>query len=91
MITTKRGRANQGAKVTVDVKLGANSNALKTYKTIDDPAMYYETYYKALNSYALNEGLSANAAWQWAASQMVSTNTDDLTLGYNVFTLPYGQ
>jgi TonB-linked SusC/RagA family outer membrane protein len=92
MITTKHGRINEGAKVTLDVKLGSNSRALQTYKTINDPGKYYETYYQALNSYALANGMSADAAWRWAAGNMVSTNSSTIgTLGYNAYTLPYGQ
>ncbi|WP_427910582.1 TonB-dependent receptor plug domain-containing protein [Parabacteroides chongii] len=47
LITTKKGTARE-AVVTVDAKWGSNSRAVPQYNVMKDPAMYYETAYKAL-------------------------------------------
>lgn len=88
LITTKRAKAGE-AKVTVDVKLGSNSKAQQEYDYIRNPAMYYETYFKALNNYALSAGLTPQAANQWANTNLTASN--QYGLGYNVYTVPNGQ
>ena len=50
MITTKKAKAGE-ALVTFDAKWGVNTKALENYDVIKDPAMYYETHYKALYNY----------------------------------------
>lgn len=56
LITTKKGRTNGGAVVTVDMKWGVNTRATRDYNTINDPAAYYEQYYKALYNMAVDYG-----------------------------------
>ncbi len=89
MITTKGG-SNKGATITVDAKWGSNSNAMPSYKTITDPAQYYETHYSALNQYYLNSGYSAAEAWQMANATLCGEPTSG-GLGYNIWTYPDGQ
>ena len=92
LITTKRAKAGE-ATVTLDVKLGQNSRASVDYDYIKNPAMYYETYFKALNNYALSNGKDANAANVWANQMMVGQGADAAiySLGYNVYNVPAGQ
>ncbi|HPH56721.1 MAG TPA: TonB-dependent receptor plug domain-containing protein, partial [Bacteroidales bacterium] len=59
LITTKRG-TTQEAKVNVDAKWGNNSRAVPNYAVMEDPAMYYETFYKALYNSKIYNGNSAN-------------------------------
>ena len=102
LITTKRAKLGE-ATVTVDAKWGANTRATVDYDYITDPGQYMETYYRALNLYAMmpsnirndanalagGMGMSAAAANSWANS--VITGNTGYGLGYNVFTLPEGQ
>ena len=50
IITTKKGNSGQ-ARVTVDAKWGSNSRGTQDYKTVSNPAQYYEMYYGALKNY----------------------------------------
>ena len=54
IITTKRANMSGEAKVTFDAKWGANTRALQKYEVIDNPGMYYEMHYRAMNNYYLN-------------------------------------
>lgn len=88
LITTKRGKGKD-AIITVDSKWGNNSRAVPKYDVMDDPAMYYETYYKALyNSQAYN-GASSAAAFAYADGALF--DTDQGGLGYQVYTVPVGE
>ena len=87
LITTKSAKAGE-ATVTLDVKLGQNSRAQKDYVYINNPAMYYETYYTALKNYGMASGMTDGAADAWANNNMIDGNYG---LGYNVYTVPNGQ
>ncbi len=90
VITTKKGKAGNGAQVNFDAKWGSNSRARREYKTISNAGEYYETYYKALNSYAKNkQGFGDTQAYQWTNNNMTATNS--FGLGYNIFNVPEGQ
>lgn len=54
LITTKSGKRGQQGTITVDAKWGSNSKAVPEYETINNPAAYYEMWYKALYNYATN-------------------------------------
>ena len=85
LVTTKRGRT-QEAIVNVDMKWGANSRAVQDYETIQDPGLYYETYYGMMNNYYINSlGYSALAA------NTAANNATLSRLGYNVYNVPEGQ
>lgn len=82
MITTKRAQAEGSGKITVDAKWGSNSRAIPRYKTIDNPAQYYETYYKALKNFKMGEGATDAEAHEWARQNLID---GDYGLGYNVY------
>lgn len=89
IITTKKGKLGQ-ARVTVDAKWGSNSRATQDYKLVNNPALYYEMYYGALNNYAQNTlGKSAASAHVWTNENMLKGG--DYGLGYNVYNIPDGQ
>lgn len=102
LITTKKGRTNGGAVVTVDMKWGVNTRATRDYNTINDPAAYYEQYYKALYNMAVDYGDTPADANAWANDCLMPErwtyrnpsdpyfygNFYDYTLGYNVYSLP---
>ncbi|WP_316250685.1 SusC/RagA family TonB-linked outer membrane protein [Parabacteroides acidifaciens] len=89
MITTKKGKSGN-AQVTLDAKWGSNSRATRDYKTIKNPAQYYEMYYGALKSYFMNaQNMSDEVAHANANKYM--TGSGDYGLGYNIYTVPQGQ
>ncbi len=91
IITTKRAKSGE-ARVTVDIKLGSNSRAQQDYDYIKNPAMYYETHFKALYNYAMNsQNMDPLAAMRWANNNIVATDRNNYSLGYNIFNLPAGQ
>lgn len=88
IITTKKGKRGESGRITVDAKWGVNSKATREYKTINDPAAYYEMWYQTLYNRA-SETMDDEAAWRWANSNLIDSQT--YGLGYNVFTIPQGQ
>ena len=89
LITTKKAKQGDGAKITFDAKWGSNSKAVEDYETIKNPAAYYEMWYKGLYNYGLNGmGYDAQKAWQWANANLINGNYG---LGYNVYTVPQGE
>jgi len=89
MITTKRARAGERAKITLDAKWGSNSRFAQRYKTLNDPAQYYETYFGGLKNYFLAQGNSPEDAYRLANQNLTAAN--DYGLYYNVYNVPTGQ
>ncbi len=88
LVTTKKGQASGGV-VTLDAKWGWNTRATQDYNTIDDPRMYYETYYKSLYNYQTYDGtMSPVAANIWANNNLVNGT---FGLGYPIFNYPQGE
>ena len=90
MITTKRAKQGQDAKVTFDAKWGANTRALQHYDVFKTPEAYYETHYKALENYYLNQGQDSYDAWV-SANSVLTGSAGSGGLGYNIWTVPAGQ
>ena len=88
LITTKKGTARE-AVVTVDAKWGSNSRAVPQYNVMKDPAMYYETAYKALYNSKAYAGGSAADARAYALKNIFSS--DNGGVGYQVYTTPNGE
>jgi len=89
LITTKSGQ-NNTASITVDAKWGSNSRAIPDYEYIDNPAGYYEMWYKGLKNYATYTlGYGDSAAHQWASNNLINSSTFGLL--YNVYNVPEGQ
>jgi TonB-linked SusC/RagA family outer membrane protein len=87
LVNTKRGKGK--ALISIDAKWGTNRRAIPKYETFDDPALYYETYYKALyNGVAYNGGSAAEA---YAFADKTLFDTDNGGLGYQVYTVPAGE
>ena len=89
VITTKQADRGE-AVVTFEAKWGGNIRALQHYNTISNPAQYYELQYGALRDYYINQGASAEAAWQRANANLFGDQGNG-GLGYNVYTVPDGQ
>ncbi len=89
IITTKRSR-DRDAVITFDAKVGVNMKAYQSYDVITDPAMFYETHYKALyDSYILG-GASPATAWARANSTITGPAAAG-GLGYQVYSVPDGE
>ena len=88
MITTKKAQAGTPAQITVDAKWGSNSRATRRYKTINNPALYYETYYNALKNQNLKNGMTDAAAHANAVANLIN---GDRGLQYNIYNVPTGQ
>lgn len=90
LITTKSAKRGKNAVITFDAKVGANSRATPDYEMIDDPAAYYEMWYKGLYNYAKNTyGYSHAQAFAFANNNLTADNA--YGLGYNVYTVQPGQ
>ena len=91
MITTKKAKQGKDATVVFDAKWGANTRALQHYDTFRTPEAYYETHYKALENYFINEkGLSAYDAWV-SANGVLTGSAADGGLNYKIWSVPEGQ
>lgn len=91
MITTKSAEKGENkTTITFDAKLGANSNATVDYDYIDNPAEYYEMFYKAVKNQQLLLGESAYNAHVNANTQMAGSSATG-GLGYIVYTVPDGE
>lgn len=88
LITTKKGQRGGDAIVSLDMKWGVNSKAVRNYDYIDDPAQYYETYYSSLYNNRIAAGKTPSEATAWANSNLIS---GAYGLGYNVYNVPTGQ
>ena len=89
IVTTKNGREGS-TSFTVDAKWGSNSKALPDYNIVKSPAKYYETWYTALDNYAMDKlGYNTNEAYLWAITNMISSS--NYGLNYNVYTVPTGE
>ncbi|MCF0243373.1 MAG: TonB-dependent receptor [Bacteroidaceae bacterium] len=89
MITTKQAQRGD-AKVSFDAKWGANMRGTQRYETINDPRLYYETYYKSLYNYYVANGNSYADAHVMANNTMGQTSNAG-GLGYIVYTAPQGE
>ena len=79
MVTTKNAKKG-AAVVTVDIKAGVKNYSVVEYDMIQDPALYYETYYGGLYNYYFNR------LGQDAATASLNANTTLIDrLKYNVY------
>ena len=88
LITTKKG-ATDAAQITVDAKWGSNKRGVPNYDVMTDPAMYYETAYRALYNSQFYNGRTEAGSYAYADRNLL--DADNGGLGYLVYTLPEGQ
>lgn len=85
-ITTKRGKTNEKAAVTLNVRMGYNENAIPHSDWITDPGDYYRMTWTALAGYFYERG-----GYPWATSKVgASQQLINGFLGYSSFALPEG-
>lgn len=88
IITTKKGNSGD-AQVKFDARLGSNSRLIPNYDIIDDPATYYETYYKMMYNQYMYAGHSVAESYAYADKYLLDQNNGGL--GYLVYTIPEGE
>ena len=66
-----------------------HSRLIPQYDVIDDPAQYYETWYKLMYGSQYYAGASVADAYAYADNNLF--NAQNGGLGYNVYTVPEGQ
>ena len=89
IITTKRARDGQDARVTFDAKWGSNSRLIPQYDVISDPAQYYETHFKAMYNSQYYHGATADEAYAYACKYLYDSSNKGL--GYQVYTVSSGE
>jgi len=89
IITTKRARDGQDAKVNFEARWGSNSKLIPRYDVITDPGEYYETHYKAMFNSKYYHGSTAAEAYAFADANLYDQNNGGL--GYQIFTVPAGE
>ena len=89
IVTTKKGEKAR-TSITLDVKVGTSSRASKRYETIDNPALYIETNYKALYNNYINLGQTISNA-HVNANKTLAASSQNGGLGYLPYTVPAGQ
>ena len=89
LITTKKGKSGE-AQIKFDGRWGVNSRLIPQYDVIDNPAQYYEVWYKKLYNQAFYaNGGDAAAAYATADKNLLDKGNGGL--GYMVFTVPEGE
>jgi TonB-linked SusC/RagA family outer membrane protein len=88
LITTKRGKTKE-ARINVEAKWGNNSRSVPQYNVMSDPAMYYETFYRAMYNSRTGAGANADAAHAYANRYFLDASNGGL--GYQVYTVPEGE
>lgn len=89
MITTKKGSKGQ-ARITLDMKVGSNSRAIKNYDVLTSPQNYTELAYAAIyNSGVYSLGYNPIRANAYANQRLI-TNSEG-GYGYQIYTIPNGE
>ncbi|MBP5218150.1 MAG: TonB-dependent receptor [Bacteroidales bacterium] len=88
IITTKKGKAGD-ATVKLDARFGSNSRLIPNYDVIDDPATYYELFYKRLYGMYYYSGHTVAESYAFADKTLYDEKNGGL--GYKVYTIPEGQ
>lgn len=89
IVTTKRAKKGDPARITFDAKWGSNSRLIPQYDVITDPAQYYETQYRAMYNSVVYNGGTAAQAYAFANKNLLDRNNGGL--GYQVYTVPQGE
>ena len=92
LITTKSGKLTKSGEknksvVNFEAKVGVNSRGVSNYDVITDPAMYYETAYKALYNSQIYVGKSSMDAYSYADNYFLTQSG----VGYKIYTVPDGE
>jgi len=86
VVTTKRGKKGERARINLDAKVGVVQRGLPSYNVMRDPKDYYEASWRALYNSLVTGGMSAADAGK-RASGLTGTGAVD-QLGYNNYHIP---
>ena len=88
----KSKAAGEQARITFDARWGSNARALPRYKTINNPALYYETYFQGLKNFFINsKGMSEAEAFYNANIELTGNGKGlDEGTGFAGFHAEYG-
>lgn len=89
LVTTKSAQRGN-TQVTLDVRVGANTDAKVQYNIIDNPAEYYEAHYGMMRNYYLSTGMSAYDAHVKANANLTDKGNNG-GLSYMVYSVPAGE
>lgn len=89
LITTKNAKRGH-TTVTLDARVGVNTDGKPQYDIIDNPAEYYEAHYSLMKNYYLSNGLGAYDAHVKANASLSDEYTNG-GLGYLVYSVPNGE
>lgn len=87
LITTKSGTNDGKVVVKLESKWGNSTRGVPNYNVMTDPAMYYETAYKALYNSQLYNGQSSAVAYKYADDNFLKQSG----VGYQIYTVPAGE
>lgn len=87
LITTKSGTRDGKVAVNLEAKWGNSTRGVPNYNVMTDPAMYYETAYKALYNSQVYNGVSSSNAYAYADANFLTQSG----VGYQIYTVPNGQ
>jgi len=87
MITTRSGNTTGRNTVNFEAKFGTSQRGVPNYDVMTDPAMYYETAYKALYNSQVYAGESSADAYAYADANLFTQSG----VGYQIYTVPTGQ
>ena len=89
IVTTKKGNQSK-TNINLDIKIGSSSRASKRYETIDDPALYLETHYRALYNNNIASGQTLYDA-HYNANNTLYRPKGEGGLGYIPYSVPSGE
>ncbi len=87
LITTKSGTRDGKVNVNIESKWGNSTRGVPNYNVMTDPAMYYETAYKALYNSQIYNGISSAGAYAYADNNFLTQSG----VGYQIYTVPVGE
>lgn len=87
LITTKRGKAGEKARITVDGKMGYVTRGLPNYNVMTDPKDYYEMSWRGQYNSLITRGFSPQQAGTNASGISSIADAVVYQLGYNSYKL----
>lgn len=89
LVTTKNAKRGN-TTVTLNARIGVNTDGKPQYDIIDNPAEYYEAHYTLMNNYYRSTGMSSYNA-HVKANESLSGEYTNGGLGYMVYSVPEGE
>lgn len=88
LITTKKGRAGDKAKITVDGRMGTITRGMPNYNVMTDPKQYYEAAWRGQYNKLVTNGETPTKAGTDASGLTSIKDAVVDKLGYNSYVIP---